>query len=155
LTLRQPTFGHGANARFDEEVTIMVSRAIASLDAWLARAEEVLEEQRQHALSPSEGAVWDRSEEQTTIPASPEYTTEECASSLHVPTEEVDPYACRFPASPDVAVFVESEPDADSARFLVSGPRIYGRPPVDGSDEELEAWAEEFVDLLFWGEATG
>jgi hypothetical protein len=34
---------------------IMVSKAIASLDAWLARAEEVLAEQREHAISPSLG----------------------------------------------------------------------------------------------------
>ena len=33
----------------------MVSKAIASLDAWLARAEEVLAEQREHAISPSLG----------------------------------------------------------------------------------------------------
>jgi hypothetical protein len=33
----------------------MPSRAIASLDAWLARAEEVLAEQREHAISPSLG----------------------------------------------------------------------------------------------------
>ncbi len=44
LTLRQPTEWHGGNARFDEE-TIMVSKALASLDAWLALAEEVLGEQ--------------------------------------------------------------------------------------------------------------
>lgn len=31
----------------------MPSRTIASLDAWLARAEEVLAEQREHAISPS------------------------------------------------------------------------------------------------------
>jgi hypothetical protein len=31
----------------------VVSKAIASLDAWLARAEEVLAEQREHAISPS------------------------------------------------------------------------------------------------------
>ncbi len=42
--LRQPTEWHGGNARFDEE-TIMVSKALASLDAWLALAEEVLGEQ--------------------------------------------------------------------------------------------------------------
>jgi hypothetical protein len=31
----------------------MVSKAIASLDAWLVRAEEVLAEQREHAISGS------------------------------------------------------------------------------------------------------
>jgi len=41
--LRQPTERHGGNARFDEE-TIMVSKTLASLDAWLALAEEVLAE---------------------------------------------------------------------------------------------------------------
>ena len=35
----------------------MVSKAIASLDAWLARAEEVLAEQREHGLSPSLGLL--------------------------------------------------------------------------------------------------
>jgi hypothetical protein len=35
----------------------VVSKAIASLDAWLARAEEVLAEQREHAISPSLG-LW-------------------------------------------------------------------------------------------------
>ena len=40
MTLRQPTFGHGGNARFDEEVTVMVSKALASLDAWLAPPEK-------------------------------------------------------------------------------------------------------------------
>jgi hypothetical protein len=59
MTLRQPTFRHGGNARFDEEVTVMVSKAVASLDAWLARAEEVLAEQREKALSPSLASVWD------------------------------------------------------------------------------------------------
>jgi hypothetical protein len=44
MTLRQPTERHGGNARFDEE-TIMVSKTLASLDAWLALAEEVLAEQ--------------------------------------------------------------------------------------------------------------
>ena len=45
MTLRQPTERHGGNARFDEETT-MVSKTLASLDAWLALAEEVLAEQR-------------------------------------------------------------------------------------------------------------
>jgi hypothetical protein len=44
MTLRQPTERHGGNARFDEETT-MVSKTLASLDAWLALAEEVLAEQ--------------------------------------------------------------------------------------------------------------
>jgi hypothetical protein len=35
----------------------MVSKVIASLDAWLARAEEVLAEQRENALSPSLGLL--------------------------------------------------------------------------------------------------
>jgi hypothetical protein len=25
---------------------------------------------------------------------------------------------------------------------------VFGRPPVDGTDEELEEWAREFVDRL-------
>ena len=53
MTLRQPTERHGGNARFDEEVTIMVSKAAASLDIWLAQAEEVLRERRQQSLSSS------------------------------------------------------------------------------------------------------
>ena len=40
----QPAARHGGKARFDEE-TIMVSKTLASLDAWLALAEEVLAEQ--------------------------------------------------------------------------------------------------------------
>ena len=45
MTLRQPTERHGGNARFDEEVTVMVSKAVASLDAWLQQAEAVLRDQ--------------------------------------------------------------------------------------------------------------
>ena len=41
----------------------MVSKAIASLDAWLARAEEVLAEQREHAISALAGVEWDPSQE--------------------------------------------------------------------------------------------
>jgi hypothetical protein len=67
MTLRQPTLGHGANARFDEEATVMVSKAIASLDAWLARAEEVLAEQREHAISPSLAPLWDHGQQQVII----------------------------------------------------------------------------------------
>lgn len=51
MTLRQPTFGHGGNARFDEEVEMLKSKAIASLDAWLDRAERVLQELRDEATS--------------------------------------------------------------------------------------------------------
>ena len=47
-TLRQPTERHGGNARNDEEVTVMVSKAIASLDAWLAQAEELLRTNMSH-----------------------------------------------------------------------------------------------------------
>ena len=45
----------------------MVSKAIASLDAWLARAEEVLAEQREHAISPSLGLLEDGGREEWTI----------------------------------------------------------------------------------------
>jgi hypothetical protein len=54
--LRQPTERHGGNARFDEE-SIMVSKALASLDAWLVLAEEVLAEQDCRAESQSESDV--------------------------------------------------------------------------------------------------
>ena len=37
----------------------MPSKAIASPDAWLVRADEVLREQRANTLSPSSAAVWD------------------------------------------------------------------------------------------------
>jgi hypothetical protein len=67
LTLRQPTYGHGGNARIDEEVTEMPSTTIAALDAWLKLAEQVLSEQREHAISPSEGTVWDRSQQETFV----------------------------------------------------------------------------------------
>jgi hypothetical protein len=66
MTLRQPAFGHGGNARFDEEDD-MTSRAIARLDDWLLRAEEVLAEQREAALSPSQAGVWGPAEEKATI----------------------------------------------------------------------------------------
>jgi hypothetical protein len=42
----QPAARHGGKARIDKE-TIMVWKTLASLDAWLALAEEVLAEQRQ------------------------------------------------------------------------------------------------------------
>src|ERR1035437_5947747 len=58
MTLRQPTERQGVNARFDEEVTTMVSKAAASLDAWLTQAEEVLQEQREQSLSPSSTGPW-------------------------------------------------------------------------------------------------
>jgi hypothetical protein len=45
----------------------MVSRAIASLDAWLERAEEVLAEQREHAISPSLAPLWDHEQQQVII----------------------------------------------------------------------------------------
>jgi hypothetical protein len=53
VTSNQPIHGHGGNAKIDEEVTIMVSKAIASLDAWLKEAEAVLTEQRELGQSPS------------------------------------------------------------------------------------------------------
>ena len=40
----------------------MVSRAIAALDDWLQRAEEVLAEQREQCISPSLGWVQDHDE---------------------------------------------------------------------------------------------
>jgi hypothetical protein len=45
----------------------IVSRAITSLDTWLEAAEQVLSDQRDHAISPSEGTVWDQSQEQAII----------------------------------------------------------------------------------------
>lgn len=45
----------------------MVSKTIASLDAWLARAEEVLAEQREHAISPSLGLLEGDGREEWTI----------------------------------------------------------------------------------------
>ena len=45
----------------------MSSRAIASLDAWLAGAEEVLAEQREHALSPSLGVLGGCERQECTI----------------------------------------------------------------------------------------
>src|ERR1700722_11057023 len=45
----------------------MPSRTIAALDTWLKVAEQVLSEQREHAISPSEGTVWDRSQQETVI----------------------------------------------------------------------------------------
>src|SRR5271154_6773324 len=45
----------------------MVSNALASLDEWLARAEQVIEEQREQALPPSL-APWDRQRMEVVIP---------------------------------------------------------------------------------------
>ena len=50
MTSNQPIHGHGGNAKIDEEVTIMVSKAMASLDAWLKQAEAVLNQQRELAF---------------------------------------------------------------------------------------------------------
>ncbi len=44
-----------------------MSKAIASLDAWLARAEEVLAQQREHAISPSLGLLQGGGEEEWTV----------------------------------------------------------------------------------------
>jgi hypothetical protein len=56
--LHQPTFGHGGNARFDEEVITMVSKAVAGVDGWLGQAEQILREQNERSLSPSSEPVW-------------------------------------------------------------------------------------------------
>jgi hypothetical protein len=45
----------------------MLSKAIASLDAWLAQAEGVLAEQREHAISPSLGLLERREQHEVTI----------------------------------------------------------------------------------------
>ena len=45
----------------------MVSKVIASLDAWMVRAEEVLAEQREHGISPSLGLAEGGSREEWTI----------------------------------------------------------------------------------------
>ena len=46
----------------------------------------------------------------------------------------------------------DKEPDprkkSDKPTDLSKPRRIYGRPPVDMSDDELEAWAEEFIKAL-------
>jgi hypothetical protein len=67
LTLRQPTERHGGNAGIDEEVTIMVSRSVASLDVWLEQAETVLREQREQSLSPSSSGAWHQREMISTV----------------------------------------------------------------------------------------
>jgi len=45
----------------------MVSRAIASLDVWLAQAEAVLQEQREQSLSPSSSGEWHRNKTTTIV----------------------------------------------------------------------------------------
>jgi hypothetical protein len=45
----------------------MVSTRIAALDAWLVRAEEVLAEQREHAISPSLGLLYGEGRDEWTI----------------------------------------------------------------------------------------
>ena len=54
MTSNQPIHGHGGKAKIDVEIAIMVSKAIASLDAWLEQAEAVLTEQRELGLPPSQ-----------------------------------------------------------------------------------------------------
>jgi len=67
LTLRQPTERHGGNARFDEE-TIMVSKTLASLDAWLALAEDVLAEQSAYQEKEAEASRSHGFDQLTLIP---------------------------------------------------------------------------------------
>jgi hypothetical protein len=45
----------------------MVSQAVASVDAWLERAEEVLQAQREHGISPS-SVPWDDEREEWVLP---------------------------------------------------------------------------------------
>jgi hypothetical protein len=45
----------------------MVSRAIASLDVWMAQAETVLKEQREQSLSPSSSGEWHESKTTITV----------------------------------------------------------------------------------------
>src|SRR5664280_613359 len=66
-TLRQPTDRHGGNARNDEEVAIMASKATASIDQWLALAEQVLQEQHEQALSPSSSGAWEDVKHEWTV----------------------------------------------------------------------------------------
>jgi hypothetical protein len=44
----------------------MVSQAVASVDAWLARAEQVLQAQQEHGISPS-SVPWDDEREEWVI----------------------------------------------------------------------------------------
>jgi hypothetical protein len=67
MTLRQPTERHGGNAGNDEEVTIMVSRAIASLDVWLAQADQLLRERHEQSLSPASAGEWLESRRETPV----------------------------------------------------------------------------------------
>lgn len=71
MTSNQPIHGHGGNAKIDEEVTTMVSKAIASLDAWLEQAEAVLTEQRELGLAPSQVAPEPETEENAAQPSLP------------------------------------------------------------------------------------
>ena len=45
----------------------MVSKAVASLDEWLARAEEVLQGQREQSLSPSSAEAWENVKHEWTV----------------------------------------------------------------------------------------
>jgi len=49
----------------------MVSKAIASLDAWLVRAEAVLAEQREHGLSPTLGMLKEHDSYEWTLTLAP------------------------------------------------------------------------------------
>jgi len=46
VTLGQPTFGHGGNARTDEKVHMRSFTTRAALDAWLAHTEKLLRDQQ-------------------------------------------------------------------------------------------------------------
>jgi hypothetical protein len=47
--------------------SVMVSQAVASVDAWLARAEEVLQAQQEHGISPS-SVPWEDEREEWVLP---------------------------------------------------------------------------------------
>ena len=49
------------------EVAVMVSRAIAAVDAWLESAERLLNEQREQGLSPGSTQVWDSRAEESSL----------------------------------------------------------------------------------------
>jgi len=57
LKLRQPARGHGGTAGIDEEVDVVASKAIMSLNQWLTKAESVLHESSESALSPSQAGA--------------------------------------------------------------------------------------------------
>src|ERR1700722_13276203 len=67
MTLRQPDLRAQVAMPGPMRRSVMVSQAVASVDAWLARAEEVLQAQQEHGISPS-SVPWEDEREEWGLP---------------------------------------------------------------------------------------